>query len=334
MKSKFAVKALATIKDLSPEIGAYGGVALMVGGGVWLAVNTYKYLPDIIEEYEGEMAQIESYIVDEDYTLKDKKKDIKDLRMHTAKRIVKKLGLPTATMAIGAASNISGFKAEKGKYLAAAAFGEATAATLSRVIERAEKKGGEDLKRYLLNGEEPEEIEDKETGEKKKIYRGSETDDAFPLSVYAMTVDRGYLYEQVGGNAIMLLSALHDYEDALNVQYNAGTPVYYYDILRYTYGDKVLEKLEEKGLIQKDIRNLGWFLRDPNNRENTDARAIDLRAETWFGPRPGEEKLYESDMGGLRDKVWVRINPNIPGMVDLSCATRKIRTKGKYSSII
>jgi len=329
MKSKFALKTLATLKDLAPEIGVYGGTALMIGGGIWLSVNAYKYLPDIIEEYEGNLADIEdSYSTDEDYTLKEMKKDIHDLRMHTAKRIVKALGLPTATMAVGATSNLMGFRSEKAKYLAAAAFGEATAATLNKVIDRAEKKWGEDGRRYLLNGEEPEEIEDQETGEKKKIYRGSETDDTWPNSIYAMTVDRGHLYDHAGGNAVLLLSELHDYEDLINVQINSGVPVYYYDILRYIFGEELIKKLEEQGLLVNDIRRLGWYIRDPQNRDNMEInRPFNLRAETWFG-KNGDDDPYD------RDKVWVRINPNIPGMIDLVQSTCKVRTRGKYLSII
>lgn len=329
MKSKFAAKTLATIKDLSPEIGVYGGTALMVGGGIWLAINTHKYLPDIIEEYEGELAQIESYIIDDEYTLQDKKKDIRDLRLYTAKRIVKALGLPTTLIVSGAVSNIAGFRVEKKNYQAAAAFGAATAKTLDTVINRIEKKYGEDGKRYALYGEEPVEIEDNETGEKKKIYKGSETDLAWPTSPYAMSVDMGHLYEHSGGNAVILCSELHDYEDLLNVQYNAGVPVYYYDILKYIFGNEVVKKLEQHGLLQKEVRDLGWYLRDPENRDRTeDGRAIDLRIDTWFG-KVGDDDPYD------KDKVWARINPNIPGPINLIVPTVKVRkTGGKYLSII
>lgn len=321
-------KALATVKDLSPEIGAYGGTALMIGGGIWLAINAYKYLPEIVDDYNEGMAEIESYIIDEDYTEKDKKKDISELRMNTAKRLVKALGLPSLTMAAGATGNIAGFKAEKKKYVAAMVFAEATAATLDKVVNRVEEKWGEDGRRYVLNGEEPVEIEDQETGEKKKVYKGSETDLAWPISPYCMTIDRGHLYEHSGGNATLLLSALHEYEDLVNVQINAGTPVYYYDILRYIFGEEVISVLEDHNLIHDDIRQLGWYLKDPKNRDNMEAgRIFNLRADTWLG-KVGDDDPYDND------KVWVRINPNIPGMIDLVHSKRKIRTGGKYISQI
>lgn len=322
------------LQQHGPDIAAYGGTICMVTGGVWGAVRAVKYVPGIMEEHNEALEEIESYLIDEDYTLKDKKKDIRGVYFNTGKAFLKTFAGPGTLMIGGAVSNTCGYNKQKSNAAAAAAFAEFTARTLDKVLDNVEKKYGEEGRRYALYGEEAEEVEDEATGEKKKIYRGSESDDKWPNTPYAMTVNMGHLYEHACGNAIILLSELHDYEDMLNVQYHAGVPIYYYDVLKYIYGNELVKKLEEHGLLQKEIRMLGWFLKDPQNRENTDERAINLRAETWFGPKPGDEGLYESDMGGIKDKVWVRINPNIPGMVNLVNATHRVRVGGKYLSVI
>jgi hypothetical protein len=333
----FLTKVGTTISDASPDICVYGGTALMIAGGVWGCINAAKYVPDIMDEYYDDLEDIQNTVCDEDYTEKDKKKDLRDIKFRLAGQMAKTFAGPGLTIVSGATMNIAGFREEKTRYLEASAFAEAAAKAMDKILNNVEKKYGEEGRRYALYGEEPVEIEDKETGEKKTIYRGSESDYRFNLGPYSMILDRGHLYENAGGDAVMLLSAVHDYEDVLNVQYNAGVPIYYYDVLRYLYGAKVIEKLEEKGLLHKDIRRLGWYLRDPKNREELEGdknRPINLRADTYIGMRPEDEDAYENDMGGVKDKVWVRINPNIPGIVDLVNSTRKIRVGGKYLGVI
>ena len=80
------------------------------------------------------------------------------------------------------------------------------------------------------------------------------------------------------------------------------------------------------GLISKDLRNLGWYERDPENKENTDDhKAINFRINTFYG-KAGDDDPYDND------KVWVMIDPNIPGLIDLNVPKQPKRVGGKYLS--
>ena len=204
----------------------------------------------------------------------------------------------------------------------------ATFVTLSaaydRAMDRVRERWGEEGERWARYGQDVEEIEDKETGEKKKINRGSE-DLLHKCGPYYMAVDRGLLYENSLGDSIMLRHELQDYENVLNVQYNAGIPIWYMDVIRYIYGNQYIKKLEDQGIMVDSLRNLGWWIKDPNNKQATDdRRPINLRIDTFFGKK-GDDDPYD------QDKVWVTIDPNVAGIISLSAgAGRKVSVGGRY----
>lgn len=323
---KWVIKAGGSLKQASPDICVYAGIGLMFGGFVWGCVNAAKYTNDILDEHNSDVEYIKEADLNDEYTEKDQKNDMCKAHAHMLLQFAKRGAGPLACEAVGGTLISIGFGKMKKRYVVAATALETTIAAFDGAMDRVRQKWGEEGERWARYGHEAIEVKDPETGEKIKTYKGSETDDILTKSRYAMLVDRGLVYETSNGNALYIRAQLQDYEDFLNVQYHSGVPVYYYDILRYVYGNEIVSRLEDSGLISKDLRNLGWYERDPENKDNTDDRkAINFRINTFYG-KAGDDDPYDND------KVWVMIDPNIPGLIDLNVPKQPKRVGGKYLS--
>lgn len=330
------IKAGGKLREVSPEVCVYGGIGLMLGGFVWGCVQTAKKMDDILDEHETAIEEIKATVIDDEYTEKDQKRDICKAHGQMILSFLSAYKGPIACEAAGSTLISVGFGKMKKKYLGTAALLETTIAAYDNAMDRAAELG-EDTYHYVKYGEKPEEVEDPVTGEKKKIYKGSETDIGLVRDPFEMWVDRGHLYEQAGGDAVMLCELLRNFEDAENVQYCAGTPVYYYDALRYIFGNELVSKLKECNLIDNPVlRELGHFSRDPENAakvqeimDNEERRyfkkPFSLRIDTVLG-KNGDDDPYD------QDKVYVRICPNVPGVINLSSSKNKARVGGKYLS--
>ena len=313
-------KAAVGLSAKSPEICHVSGIAFMIVGGVWACVQTAKKGVDVIEQHQADKAYIKEAVFDEEYTEKDQKHDLRELYFDTCLELAKTYAGPFAIVAAGATLNSIGFGKMKKRYLAAAALYEATAAAFEKAMDRVREKWGEEGERWARYGDCDEKRvfmnEDDTESEEKGFMNDPNNESHSPLE---FAVDCGVLYECTG-TTVRLVSQLTDYEAALNTQYFAGTPIYLYDVLRYIFGNQLEEKLRSKGLLNNDIRTLGWFNRDPENKANTDMKKpINLRIRTYWGPIRGSED----------DKLHVAIDPNVPGFVDLSNTSPK-RVGGKY----
>lgn len=318
-------KMAAGLSAKSPEICHVSGLMFMIAGGVWACVQTAKKGVDVVEQHQADKLYLKEAVIDDKYTEKDQKHDLRELYFDTCIDLAKTYAGPIAVVAVGVTINSIGFGKMKKRYLAAAALYEASVAAFEKAMDRVREKYGEEGERWARYGESTEHrTHIDENGEVKEAdgYSGDPTDESH--SQLEMVIDRGVLYD-CSGTTIRLVSQLTDYEAALNTQYFAGTPIYLYDVLRYIFGNQLEEKLRTKGLMNNDIRTLGWFNRDPENKANTDMKKpINLRIRTFWGPVNGSENDT--------DKLHVAIDPNVPGFVDLSNAAPKRIVGGKYLS--
>lgn len=310
----FITKFGAKLSENAPDICVVVGTGLMIGGGVWGCVQTAKHVGAILDNHNEMIEEINNSNISDE----EKKKETREVFFETGCEFAKTFVGPVSAILVGATINGIGFGKMKKRYITTAVALKGMTKAYDIAMDRVRERWGEEGYRYVKYGQEVDEIE--ENGEKKKIFRGSE--DSIKLaSPYAQVITDGMIYRECGGSAIHIRSALESYQQLLNTEYYAGKPVYYNDVIRWIFGSDAASRLSDDG------QRVGWYRRDGLNREAGDDH-INLNISTFYG-KIGDDDPYD------QDKLYIMIDPNVPGEVSLSRGMdEKIRTKGKYLSQI
>ena len=321
MKAFFA-RAAASIKDASPEILMGVGIVSLVAAGVLACLETQS-AGDILDEQEEKKAQIiENHSVEEQ-ELPEVKHELRWLKVKTVGRLAWHYAPAIGLTVLGVTSVLVGHKIIRGRYLAAVATANVIQTAYDKAMERVQEKWGDGGVKYVKYGIEEEEYTEKETdpetGKKVNVTKTrdipKEVNYLESTSPYTVVFDENTsLYKDNQGSIVHMRSQAEVYQAGINEQYNAGIPVYYDELITMFCGP-------DSELRTDELRNTGWYKRDKKNREDGDD-CIDLHIGTFMGcdPETGEPKMY------------LFMDPNVPGIVSLNAGKNRIRTGGKYIS--
>lgn len=317
----FLIKVGMGLKEASPDIMVWGGIITLVAAGAVVYKQTTT-LPDILDEQEEKENEIIENYSEEELELPAVQKQIKKVKAETIGRVIWHYAPAAGLGALGVTLELTGHHLIKSRYLAAVAGYNALQKAYDIVIDRAREKYGEEAVKYLKYGTRVEKIEDEiieEDGSITKVPNYVEVQDGKPAisgSIYSiMFGPEDNLYKDCQGDALYMRNQLTVYQAGLNEKYNAGYPVYYDDIVVAFCGPDSPHRVDE-------LRNTGWYKRDRTNKEAGD-NCIDLGISTVVSvdPETGE------------DVVYVRIDPNVSGIVSLNAGKDRIRKiGGKYIS--
>lgn len=321
MKAFFA-KAAAKISDASPEILTGVGIVCLLTAGVLACLETQS-VDDILDEQEEKRKAIIENHSEEELQLPAVKSELRWLKVKTAGRVAWHFAPAFTTAAVGTASVLWGHHIIRGRYFGAVALGKGVQVAYDAAMDRVREKYGEEAYKYAKYGIEQEEYKeqetDPETGKKVTVKKTRDICN----NVNYLTQSSPYtvvfgpetsLYDECQGSIVHMRSQAEVYQAGLNERYHQGLPVYYDDVLTMFCGVDSEYRTDE-------LRNTGWYKRDKNNREEGDDY-IDLKLGTFMGcdPETGEPKMY------------LFMDPNVPGIVSLDAGKNRIRTGGKYIS--
>lgn len=310
-KPKAIVKLGAFLAEKKPDILVGSGIALMAAAGIVACIKTAKHLGDICDEHNDAIEEAKK-LENED----DQKYEIRQANGHFVLDILANYALPVG-MGVGGAILIGlGHGEMKKRYIAA----EALAASYKKAHDiyrrRIRDRYGEAADRYGQYGIEEEEIEDKETGEKKKISRASEDKLKF-ASPWAFVIDEDcLLYQQCSGSPIHIRSQLESFQSMYNTMYHNGTPIYYNDVVRWICGsgsESCKRNLKDEG------QTWGIYIHDPEAQSED---GFNLNISTFFG-KVGDDDPYD------QDKLYVMVDFVPAGPVHLRPSRH---VGGKYIS--
>lgn len=318
----FIIRAGVGLKDIAPDLMVWGGIAALVGGGIAIYHETTT-LPDILDEQEEKLNEIIEQYDEEELQVPAVRREIRKVKVETFGRVAWHYAPAAGLTALGITLELTGHGIIKKRYLAAVAGYNALQKAYDVVMDRALEKYGEEGVKWLKYGTRYEEVEDEiieEDGTVTKVKSKVEiAEGSLPSgSVYSIMFGPGdNVYDDCQGDPLYIRNQLEVYQAGLNEKYNAGYPVYYDDIVVAFCGVDSPRRVDE-------LRNTGWYKRDRDNKEAGD-NCIDLNISTVVSCDP--------DTGD--DTVFVRIDPNVPGIVSLNAGKNRIRKfGGKYLSQI
>ena len=308
----------------SPTIMTVAGVGLIFAAGVKAVIDT-KHANEILDDQIKQIEHINENHTEEEMQLPEVKREIASTKIKTAGKLVwnYKWSLLMAGAGISlifGSDHIMNTRLDKMtmKYTAAAAALNASQKAYDIAMERARTKYGEAAEKYLRHGTleeiyEEEEV-DEETGKKKKVKKTRDVaeDGYFAKGAPNLVVldEQSLLYRECQGSLVHMRSQAQMYENVLNENYHSGCVITRNDIIKWLCGNDD-PHLNDAGQI------LGYSKWDPENRKNNPKDCIDLGIFTFMGsdPETGEAKMY------------LAIDPNIPGPVSIDATHRKT---GKY----
>lgn len=316
----FLIKTGLFLKEQAPNIAIIGGM-IAEGFAGYMIYRQTTTLPDILDEQQEKMDELIEEHSEEELELPSVKRDMAAIKAQTFGRVVWHY-TPVIAAAVGGTTLIfSGVYGLNKKYIAAVGASAMWQKAYDTVMERAFEKYGEEGVRYLKYGtrrEEREVIELDDDGNqvvKKELIEVS--DERMPIdgSIYSIIFDETtQLYRDNQGDPLYMESQAKVYERGLNEKYNAGYPVYYDDLVCMFCGADSIYRNDE-------LRNTGWYKRDLDNRDAGD-NYIDLHLS----------RVVVADENGV-DKIYLRMDPNVPGIVSLNAGVQRIRrVGGKYLS--
>ena len=314
----FLVKVGLGIKQAAPDISIGTGL-ILTGVTGYLIYKQTSSLSDILDEQNEKMDEIIEQYDEDELESRPVKRELAAVKAETFGRVLWHYTPVIATGVAGAGFTFAGIYGIKKRYLAAVGAATMWRKAYDTVMERALEKYGEEGVRYLKYGtrrEEREVIDDKGNVTKEVI---EVSDERMPIkgSVYAVLLDETTeLYRSCQGDIGTMEFQAGVYARGLNEQYNAGLPVYYDDVIKIFCG-------VDSPYRNDELRNTGWYKRDLENRDAGDD-FIDLHIT----------RVITCDEDGV-DKVYLRMDPNVPGPISLNAGKNRIRRiGGKYLSQI
>lgn len=192
LKTRHAFYTLGrVIKRNLPEILTIVGGAGTVTAGVMACVNTYKKLPDIIDNASFDISDIEASVSIEEITEEEGNKAIKKRRMKEAFEITKTYAIPAAIEVVSLALIGCGHHALRKENLGLSAALGTISTAYTQLRERIKERYGEDAERELRHGVRHETVEEEiidENGKKKKVKKDVAIVDD-PISPYSRFFD-------------------------------------------------------------------------------------------------------------------------------------------------
>jgi hypothetical protein len=312
------------LSEKSPALLIFGGGIMIAGGGVVAVVQSIRKVPDILDDHEIELAQIEC---DRECGEDDKecKKLIAKENVRTGLELAKTYAIPVGMGVTGFVMMGIGYGKFNKKYLAVVGLLDSSTAFIEKYRSRIVEKYGEAADRWAAYGQEEKEVIE-EDGSVSKEYFGTENELPWNSPYYRVIDKDAFIYKECNGSPLHIRSQLECYQSMLNEQYLNGTPIFINDVYKWIFGANY-EHMSDEG------QYVGWYLHDPINKENLDERhPINLRIQTFNG-KVGDDDAFD------RDCIYVAIDPNVAGVVSLargkenksSISTR--RHGGKYISM-
>lgn len=310
------------------------GIAGFFGAGVWACVQTLK-LETIIDEQNDIQDKIVENHSEEELQLPEVKKDINIVKAKTIGRIALNYAGPVTVAGVAAYLLFRSYGLQRQAYLAVSAAYGTISKAYDAVLDRVERKWGQEGLKYAKYGIEQKEVTKEVTDEKGKVKKVKETEDQLTdvyeqdrwakikeASPNAIIFDEETsLYREQHGVISLMISELVKYQNYLNIVYNQGSPVFYNDIVRTVAGNDT-RWLTDAGQI------VGCYERDPENKAATNG-AVSLNWTTFTGtdPETGDPRQYV-----MIDPTVALINLDKYRSVWPTGILQKKRVGGKYIS--
>lgn len=164
-------KAMMKGKMAAPDIAVYGGLVLVIGSTAVMVKRSIQE-GSKIEEYSNKAKAIKNGSPEYAYiSEKEKRKELKDLRIEFIKYLTKTYGAPLAGIIIGSGGVLYGTKVIKVQKLAALGEAAILKNRLDALSERVDEALGEGTAKLFQNGGRIEEVDVEytdENGKKKK----------------------------------------------------------------------------------------------------------------------------------------------------------------------
>lgn len=172
-----AAKGKIKFNNVKPELLVYGGIALVVGGGIYACVQTMK-TPKIVEEHNDRMEKIKTYkahITEPAlYPENDYRKDVAKTYLNTATKFVKVYSGPVVIGAVGVGFILRGHALIRSENAALLASYGALQAAFDEYRDRVRKATNDDIEETIMRGGEItgyDEIKDEKGKIKKEEKR-------------------------------------------------------------------------------------------------------------------------------------------------------------------
>lgn len=148
-------KTKIKFNNVKPELLVYGGIALVVGGGVYACVQTMK-APKILEEHNDRIEKIKTYKAHitepELYPENDYRKDVAKTYLHTATKLVKVYSGPAVIGAVGVGFILRGHALIRSENAALLASYGALQAAYDEYRERVRQATNDEFEDRIMNG--------------------------------------------------------------------------------------------------------------------------------------------------------------------------------------
>ena len=252
----FASKAKIKFNNVKPELLVYGGVALVVAGGVYACVQTMK-TPKVIEEHNERIEKIKTYKENVNtpglYSDKDYRKDVAKTYLHTATKLVKIYSGPVVIGSVGVGFILHGHKLIRSENAALLASYGALQTAYDEYRDRVRKATSEEFEDKIMRGgvvdgyEETKDENGKTKREKKQVEFVKPIVD--PYSVIFEEVTSPALWTPVASTNRMNVVAI---QAECNRMLEANGYLFLNDVLRML------------GMKETEIsRKVGWIKHKP-----------------------------------------------------------------------
>jgi hypothetical protein len=279
----------------NPKVLLAAGIVGFVGAGVWACVQTLK-LEKIVDEQNDILDEIKENNTEEEMQLPAVKKEVAVTRAKTIGRIVWNYTGPVLVAGVAGYLLCRSYGIQRRNYMLMSAAYASASKAYNMILDRVEQKWGEEGLKYVKYGIEQRDVEKEIVDEKGKTKKIKEKEDFLENPNYAAIKaispnaiifdEETNLYQMCGGSIVKMKSELTICQNADQVQYNAGIPVFYNDIVRTTCGNDP-RWLTDIGQIT------GCYKWDPENRAAV-KDTVDYRISTFTGtdPETGDPKQY------------------------------------------
>lgn len=290
-----ALKEVLISAASNPKLLIGLGIGGFIAATVWACAQTLK-VENILDEQNDKLDDIIENHAEEELELPEVKKEINIVKAKTIGRIALNYVGPVIVLSAATFCVLRAYGLQRQAYLAVSAAYGGLAKAYDSVLNRIEKKYGEEGLKYAKYGIEETEVEKEVTDEKGKVKKEKVKEDIATERWQDMKKaspniiifdEETPLYRQFGGSTVHIVSELKTTEAYLQTQYNAGVPIFYNtDIVRNVCGNDA-RWMTDAGQI------LGCYKWDPDNRKAVDD-TVNLQVGTFVGTdaETGNPKTY------------------------------------------
>ena len=273
----------------NPKTLTIGGIGLFVAAGVWACVQTVT-AEDIVDEANDIIDDIRENHSEAELELPEVKKEISLTRAKMIGKLAWHYAGPVVLAGMAGYALCRAYGIQRKAYVAMTAAYGALSKAYDSVIDRVAKKWGEEGVKYAKYGIETVEKEIETVDEKGKKHKETVKEEVVEKtpSTWAemkkanphMIIfdDETPIFTTNNGDIKRIMAEINVAQNALQIDYNCGNPVYYNDIVRLFFGNDP-KWLTDFGQM------VGCYKGDPENREAI-GDTIDLRPGIFNGHDP------------------------------------------------